>query len=384
MTSLFATVAFMNIAVVLATTAGTLIAAETGGAGWSGLPSAMSVLGTALAALGSGTLISWRGRRFTLLAGYGVATGGALAAFAGAVAGALAPLLIGLVMLGVGNAVAQLSRYLAADLYPVERKGFGLSVIVWAGTVGALVGPALIAPTAAMATRLGLPELSGPIAMSALVVAAAMVSSAVLPDVPTTPVRQRMSLSSLRLRAVRLPLAAMVAAHVTMVAVMTMTPPQLHHHGHGLDVVGWVLSAHMIGMFALSPLSGKIADRIGGRATIGCGVGTLAVAVVLATTMPTSHAVGLPISLFLLGYGWNLAFVGGSSLLSRDLPADVRTQAQGLIDAVVWGSAFFASIVAGQLYGVGGYRLVAGMAGALAVLPLALGFLVRRGNRVES
>jgi hypothetical protein len=92
----------------------------------------------------------------------------------------------------------------------------------------------------------------------------------------------------------------------------------------------------------------------------------------MAVAMPGAYAVGLPIALFLLGYGWNLVFVGGSSLLSRDLPAGERTQLQGTVDALVWGASAVASLGAGQLFGAGGFVLVAATAGALALLPLLL------------
>jgi MFS family permease len=168
----------------------------------------------------------------------------------------------------------------------------------------------------------------------------------------------------------------MAAAHVAMVAVMLMTPVQLEHHGHGLGVVGMILSAHMIGMFALAPLSGRIADRFGGHTAIGAGVLLLLAAAALAALLPTSHHAGLPIALFLLGYGWNLAFVGGSSVLSRNLAEETRIQMQGAIDAIVWGSSAIASLTAGPLFGLGGYPLLAGIAGLIALLPITL--LARR------
>jgi MFS family permease len=157
-----------------------------------------------------------------------------------------------------------------------------------------------------------------------------------------------------------------------MVSVMTMTPLQLAHHGQGLGVIGWVLSAHMIGMFALAPLSGRIADRWGGRATIYLGIGTLAVAATTAVAEPTAHTSGLPLALFLLGYGWNLVFVGASSLLSRDLPDAERTQLQGVVDAVVWLTSAVASFGAGALFGLGGYVLVAVFGGVFALAPVAV------------
>jgi MFS family permease len=370
MGALFTTVALTNTATVLANTASTLIAVESGLASWSGLPSAAGVLGTALGALMAGRLTARHGRRHALLTGYGSATLGALIALTGGIAGSLTVLLIGQMMLGLGNGAAQLSRYLAADLYPDSRKGFALSSVIWAGTVGALTGPLLIAPTAHVATTLGLPQLTGPILFAAIAAGCAALATLLLPAEETV-VSTRVK-AAVPWQAIRLPVVAMVAAQVTMVAVMTMTPPQLHHLGHSLDVVGWILSAHIIGMFALAPLSGRFADRFGGRVTIACGMVVLVVSTGLAVAWPTSHTSGLPISLFLLGYGWNLMFVGGSSILSRVLPAG----SQGSIDAVIWGSSVFASVGAGQLFGWGEYSLVAAVAGVLAILPVFV--LVRR------
>ncbi|ONI86567.1 MFS transporter [Actinosynnema sp. ALI-1.44] len=375
MSALFVTVALMNTATVLANTAGTLIAADAGGPAASGLPSAAGVAGTAVGALLAGALTARRGRRFALLTGYGLATVGGLLAFGGAAAGELLLLLVGLVALGLGNGAAQLSRYLAADMYPLERKGFALSSVVWAGTIGALTGPLMISPTAHAAGWLGLPELAGPILTATVAVACAAVAAALA--LPADEVSEQATHEGWRVfrrRSLRLPLGAMVAAQITMVAVMTMTPPQLHHLGHSLDVVGWILAAHIFGMFALSPLTGRIADRIGGRRTIGIGIAVLVAATVLAYFLPTSHESGLPVSLFLLGYGWNLMFVGGSSLLSTS----VQTRAKGAVDAVIWGSSAFASIGSGHLFGHGGYPLVAAVAGVLAVLPVFL--LVTRAS----
>ncbi|WP_242613735.1 MFS transporter [Herbihabitans rhizosphaerae] len=381
MIALFVGVAAKTTAIVGASTAATLIASEIGGAGWSGLPAAANVLGTATGSLLAGTLMARLGKRSALSLMYGLGALGGVIAFLAAVSGVLPLLLVGMVLLGIGNAGAQLARYVAADLYPLARKGFGLSVIVWAGTVGAIAGPALIAPGASVARWLGLPELSGPIAVTTVIVLLAVGATFVLPrGEAVAPVERKspsMVLSALRRPAVLAPLSAMVAAHVAMVAVMTMTPVQLHDHGHGLDVVGWVIAAHMVGMFALAPLSGKIADRWGGRVTIYLGIGTLILAAVTCVTAPTAHATGLPLALFLLGYGWNLAFVGGSSLLARDLPEAERTRLQGTVDAVVWGSAAFASLSAGPLFAGGGYVLLAVVAGVAALAPLVVFARVR-------
>ncbi|MEQ0563049.1 MFS transporter [Amycolatopsis sp. NEAU-NG30] len=373
MGALFAGVALLNTAMVGLSTAATLIVAAGSGPGWSGLPSVASVLGTAGGALGAGVLLPRHGRRRVLVSGYGVAAAGALVAFAAALTTSVLPLLLGILLVGVGNGGAQLSRYLAADLYPEERRGRALSTVVWAGTVGALVGPALMAPAAHVVTGFGWPSLSGPVAVAVLATAGAALAAALLPgDVPPPRDPVPAPRGPVRSPAVVKPLVAMVAAQLAMVAVMTMTPVQLESHGHGLDVVGWVLSAHMIGMFALAPLSGRIADRWGPRVTINAGLGVLALSAATALAAPTAHATGLPVALFLLGYGWNLVFVGGSARLSRDLAPETRSRVQGTVDAVVWSASALAGLGSGQLFAGGGYALVAVVGGVLALLPLAL------------
>jgi MFS family permease len=384
MISLFTAVSLQTIGIVGASTAATLISAEIAGPGASGLPNAAVVLGTAAGGLGVGRLMARSGRRFALLTTYTAGTAGALLAFAGALGRALPLVVLGMLLLGIQQGGALLSRYVAAELYPASRKGFGLSVIVWSGTVGAVFGPALLAPAARAAAWQGWPGLAGPVAVCALAAAAALLTTMLIPgaafavsDGPAGQRRRAVDVrAAFRLPAVRLSTVAMAAAHVSMVSLMLMTPVQLDHHGHGLHVVGFILSAHMIGMFALAPLSGRIADKLGGPATVGAGVAVLLAAAAVAALLPTSHDLGLPIALFLLGYGWNLAFVGGSSVLSRDLPEDTRIQLQGLIDAIIWGSSAIASLSAGPLFGVGGYPLLALLAGLIAMVPLAL--LARR------
>jgi len=375
MGALFCGVGAVNTGMAGASAAATLIASHSG-AGWSGVPGAAAVTGAAIGTVSAGVLVSRRGSRTALLVLYLLGLVGALVAFLAAASAGLVVLVAGMVLLGVGNGAAQMSRYVGAELFPLRRRGFALAVIVWAGTVGAVAGPGLMAPGAHVAASLGLPELAGPVLVCVTMFGLALLATAALPKVPAPPPRPPMPLSAvivaLRRPVVVTPLVAMVGAQLSMVAVMTMTPLQLDRHGHGLDAVGWVLSAHMIGMFALAPLSGRIADRWGGRATIYLGIGTLALAAVTVLAAPTAHTTGLPLGLFLLGYGWNLVFVGGSSMLSRDLPDAERTRLQGAVDAVVWASSAVASLLAGGLFGVGGYALVAVVGGVLAVAPLAV------------
>lgn len=375
--ALCAGVTMMNTAMLAASTAGSLIASDEAGPGFSGLPNAAGVLGTATGALLSGRLTARVGRRAALFRTFSTAVLGGVITVFGTLVASLPVLLAGMVLLGVGNAGAQLSRYAAAEMYPEGKQGTGLSMVVWAGTAGALAGPVVLDPAAGAAAANGLPSLSGPVVVAVLVTLAAVAFTALLPrtrSLTGTGTRPRGGFGALRRREVRVPLTAMVAAHLAMVTLMTMTPLQLHEHGHDLSTVGWVLAAHLIGMFALAPLSGKVVDRWGARTAIVAGIGVLAMAAALATAAPEAHRSGVPVAMFLLGYGWNLMFVGGSAMLGTVLAPEERAKSQGAVDALVWGGAGVASLLAGPVFGWGGYPVVAVLSGLVALVPLAVVF----------
>jgi MFS family permease len=162
----------------------------------------------------------------------------------------------------------------------------------------------------------------------------------------------------------------MVTAQVVMVGVMTAAPVHMHRHGEGLGSVGAVLAGHTLGMFALSPVTGRMVDRYGARPVMLAGLGMLLLATGLAAVaadVPGPRAVALTV----LGYGWNLCFVGGSGHLARDLPPAERARVEGGVDATVWGVAAGAGLASTAVLSAGGYGLLAGGAGALVLLPAA-------------
>jgi MFS family permease len=387
-TSLVTGTAVTSTAMVAASTVGTLIGAGAMSPAWSGLPNAAGLVGTAAGTVALAGLMSRRGSRTALTAGYLVAAVGALVAGAGVVAGStgfgrpagdaggVGLLVAGMVLLGIGNGGAMLSRYCAAEMYPPDRRGWAIGMVVWGGTVGALLGPNLMAPTGHLASGMGLPGLSGPylLALACALVAAAAATR--LPRIrvrPPTPKSPGAVGEAWRNPAVRLALTAMTVGQVAMVAVMAMTPLHMQMHGHGLGVTGIVISAHMAGMFALAPLSGRLVDRYGPVPVVVGGIATLVASSVLAVLPPVVAAGSqLSVALFLLGYGWNLTFVGGSGLLSLVLPEQLRIRAQGGIDALVLTASAVASVASGTLLAAAGFATLAAAAGVLVLLPLVL------------
>lgn len=348
----------------------------------AGLAQTFQVLGAAAAAFALAHLMNRRGRRRGLVTGYLVAAVGAgLAVLAGAV-GSMPLLLIGMVLLGSATATTNASRYAATDLAPEHSRARALSVVVWATTVGAVVGPNLTGPAAATAERLALPELVGPFVLGAcgLLLAAVVVGALLRPDplltaraVAGTDAQPRGASWSRAWRTLRTDrtlmaaVAGLAAAHATMVAVMVMTPLHMEHGGAGLDVIGFVISVHVLGMFAFAPLSGLAADRFGRGRTMVTGGVLLLGSLVLAAVSPEGSSWQIFGGLFLLGLGWSVATIAASTTVTDRAPLDVRADVQGAADMLMSLGAAGASALAGLVVGAWGYPVLAGYGAVLAL-----------------
>ncbi|MFG2020407.1 MFS transporter [Actinomadura geliboluensis] len=367
MAALCSGTALMNASMAVASATGTLVAGDRLGTGWGGVPGTAGIVGTGIGALLLTRLTRRLGRRAAFVLGYAAAAAGACLAAAAVAGGDIAGLCAGMLLLGLGNAGAQLSRYAAADQYPAGRRGFAIGLVVWSAAAGAVGGPLLLDPSGALAGGAGLPALTGPFLLAVLTCAVAAAAATGTPRgrpdalAPPVPVRRL-----IRTPAARSALTVMVTAQVVMVAVMTAAPLDMHLHGDGLDAVGMTLSAHTLGMFALSPVTGRLFDRFGARPVIVGGLLTLALSTALAAV--ATGSVGRPLALFLLGYGWNLCFVGGSGRLARDLPEADRPHVEGAVDAAVWTIAAAASLASTAVLSAGGYAALAWASCAAALL----------------
>ena len=390
--TLFAVSALGSTGYIAAVTAGTLAAAEiAGSAAPGGLPTATSTLGTAAAASLLSILMLRTGRRPGVLVGILVGIAGAAVALWGVVVASLPLLLIGSAMAGFANGTGQLGRYIAADLVPPERRARTIATVVWGSTIGAVTGPNLVAPAGVAAESIGLPPLAGTYLLTVVFVGlAGMIAfiflrpepyeladhSALAPHPEGTVPSSVTTL--LRTTPVLVALVTLAAGQVVMVLIMTMTPLHLTDHGHGLATVGIVLSAHTFGMFALSPITGRLVDRFGSPRIIAAGLLTLAIAALIAAGAPPVGGAMLTLALFLLGYGWNLGFVAGSSMLTTGLTLGERTRVQGVADGLIWTSAALASLSSGLIVAGASYTAL-GLLGVALLMPPAALLLARRG-----
>ncbi|MEU8579707.1 MFS transporter [Streptomyces abikoensis] len=380
---------------------GLLVEHLTGSRSVAGLATTLTTLGAALMSVPLAALSRARGRRAGLGAGWLVAAAGAVVVPVGAGLGLLGPTLLGMLLIGAASAANLQSRYAATDLAGPDARAGALSLVVWATTAGSVLGPNLSGPGEAVARPLGLPDAAGTFVFSvgAFLAGWAVIHKGLRPDpllltratpapgtaaegAETRRFRTRMREATrhvLASPAALTGLGALVVGHAVMVSVMTMTPVHLAHHGASLSVVGFTISLHILGMYGLSPLVGRAADRLGRIPVILAGQVVFTAATVLAGT---SGGRQWPVTagLFLLGVGWSCATVAGSALLSESVAGEHRSEVQGLSDMLMnlvgaAGAALSGVVLAG--YGYGGLNIAAA-ALVVPVSALALAFALRR------
>ncbi|MBI3745895.1 MAG: MFS transporter [Chloroflexi bacterium] len=385
--SLVAGVALGSTGHIAAVTVATIVAQDLlGSTTLAGAPGSTVVLGAAIGSVVLSSLMARRGRRPGLVAGYGIGVGGALVATLAVISRSFPLLLVGTLFIGFGNSSNQLSRYTASDLVPAARRASAIGLVVWGATVGSVVGPSLVPVAGNLAASVGLPALAGPYLVPVVFVSIAAILSFVLlrPDpyaiADDSAARPGMSppvgvtgdalRTLLRRPGVATAVVALVVGQFVMTLIMTMTPLHMTQHGQGLGAVGAVLSAHTLGMFALSPLSGRLTERIGPVRTILLGTLILAFSAILAAIAPPMGGGQLFLALFLLGFGWNLGFVAGSALLSEHLELHERTRVQGIADALIWSSAAAASLGSGLIMAVAGYTALGILGAGIVLIPV--------------
>ncbi len=389
--TLVAGVALGSTGHIAAVTVATIVAEDlTGTTAWSGAPGATVVLGAALGSTALSAVMARYGRRRGLVLGYAIGVFGALVATLAVVTRSFPLLLLGTTLIGFGNTANHLSRYAAADMAPAAGRAGAISTVVWGATVGAIVGPNLVGGAGGVATSMGLPALAGAYLVPMLFVTTAGLLSFLflrpdpfeLADITPEPAGGEASapLSQiLRRPAVVVALCTLVLAQSVMLLIMTISPLHMATHGHGLGVVGFVMSAHTFGMYALSPIAGRLTNRFGSVPVILLGSGILAIAAALSAAAPPDAAAPLFVALFLLGFGWNLGFVAGSTLLSGGVSRADRTRVQGLADTFVWSTGIVASLGSGLVAAGAGYSAL-GLGGLALVALLALVVFGGRGR----
>lgn len=369
---------------------GALLAADLSGQdSLSGLATASVTLGAALCAIPLARLAGRRGRRVALTLGNLLALVGIATVITAAAVRSFPLLLVGVILIGAGNAGNLQSRFAATDLAASGRRGRDLGTVVWATTVGGVIGPLMLTPGEALGQAIGMPPLTGSYAFSLVAQVAAFVLylTALRPDPLLT--AQRLARSGEAARehivetdrplAARYAIFAVAGSHVVMASVMAMTPVHLAHldPAHVTTIVGVTIALHVFGMYGLSPVFGILADRWGRMPTILLGQGILAASLVTAAVAPRSQ-VAVLVALFLLGLGWSAATVSGAALLTESTLTAMRPRRQGGSDTIMTLSAAVGSVLAGVVLGWIGYGGLALVALVIVVVVTVLSPYARR------
>ena len=363
----------MGITIGIATAS--LLARDLSGSeSMAGLSQTTQVLGAAVAAYVLGRVMDARGRRFGLVAGYLLGAAGGLLAVLAGVVGSMTLLLVGAVLLGATTAANNGARYAATDLAPARSRARALSVVVWATTFGAVIGPNLTGVAEIFSDSVGIPVLTGPFAIGSMgMLAAALVVGVFLRPDPLLVAREgappaekakgtswRRAIAVIRERpALAAAVVGQAAAHATMVAVMVMTPLHMEHGGAGLEIIGLVISGHVLGMFAFAPIAGWLADRVGRADVMALGGGVLLVSLVLCAAAPEGSSGRIFVGLFLLGLGWSLATIAAATSVADHTPLEVRADVQGTADLIMGVAAAAAGAVSGVVVDLAGYPALA-------------------------
>ena len=350
----------------------------------AGLAQTSAVLGAAALALPLARLTARGGRRLALSVGYISGVIGSIFAILGGAHRNLFFMLLGTFLVGAAYAAGYQARFAAIDLATNETRAKQLSFVVWGSTIGAVAGPNLMDPAGNLAEIFDLPRLVGPYLVSAttLFFATIVIQIFLRPDPYLTAEKQanvvqhkgstKAALSHIRSNPKALfAISAIAIGHVAMVSVMVMTPIHMKHVDVSLRIIGFVISVHVLGMYAFSPVVGSLSDRLGRVRVIQIGLVILLASTIVAGTAVADNAIQLGIGLFLLGLGWSCTLIAGSAYLSESVSVEMRPASQGASDLVMNLSGAGGGAVAGIIIGTLSYGWLCIFA-AIPVIVLAV------------
>jgi MFS family permease len=402
---LLLTQSIASAALITSTTVNPIVAAQLSSQeALAGLPSALMLVGASVAAYPAGRLMGRLGRRYGMLIGCAVGLAGTLVCGFAVITSALPIFLAGLLLLGAGRGTLDQGRYAAAEINPPQHRARALSIVIFGGTIGAVLGPGLVAPSSQVAASLGLHDLAGPYFTTGvlLVVAAIVVAILLAGDLrgiarrvaqqfatattETNPgdveTRNRASLPKSGAVATifgrpgaRTALITMLCAQATMVMMMAIIGLYMTHHEHGLGDVSLVTMVHVLGMYALSPVLGQIVDKVGRRNMIAISATVIAAGCIVAPLSIETPWIAL--ALFLIGLGWSGCYITGSTLLTDALGVNERARVQGANDTLINISSAAGSLSSGILLQVFGFNILSLVGLTVALLPV----LALVGNR---
>ncbi|OZB92749.1 MFS transporter [Paenibacillus sp. XY044] len=368
-------------------TVGALLAQDMLGTdSYAGVPSALFTLGSAGAALVVGRLSQRLGRRTGLAAGFLAGGVGAAGVVLAALMNSLVLLFISLLVYGAGSATNLQARYAGTDLALPTQRAKAISAAMLFTTFGAVAGPNLVNITGGVATSIGFPALSGPFMLAAaayllagavlliflrpdpLIVAKAMAEAQRVNEGLDSTKEARVQEAGIHKSGIIVGATVMVLTQIVMVAIMTMTPVHMKHHGHGLGEVGIVIGIHVAAMYLPSLITGILVDKYG-RTLMSYASGvTLLLAGLLAAFAPGDSMIFLVLALALLGLGWNFGLISGTAAIIDATPPHVRAKTQGTVDVLIALAGASGGALSGMVVAQSSYSALSLAGGFLSLL----------------
>src|SRR6478609_5072721 len=349
----------------------------------SGLPTAMFTLGSAGAALAVGRLSQRYGRRFGLATGFIVGGIGAIGVILSAIINSIFLLFASLLIYGAGTATNLQARYAGTDLASTKQRATAVSMAMVFTTFGAVAGPNLVNVMGDFALSIGVPALAGPFILAAAAYILAglvffimlrpdplLIARAIEANKQERDTQQNLTNTeqSTNKKGVAVGATVMVLTQIVMVAIMTMTPVHMRHHGHGLTEVGVVIGFHIGSMYFPSLFTGVLIDKIGRTAmTIASGI-ILLLAGLVAAMAPSDSMVLLLVALSLLGLGWNLGLISGTAQIVDATEPLTRAKTQGTIDVLIALAGASGGALSGMVVAQSSYAVLSLSGGILSLI----------------
>jgi MFS family permease len=365
-------------------TVGALLAQQMLGTdAFAGVPSGLFTLGSAGAALIVGRLSQRYGRRTGLTAGFLIGGLGAIGVITAAIINSVFLLFASLLIYGAGTATNLQARYAGTDLANNKQRATAISITMVFTTFGAVAGPNLVNVMGDFALSIGVPSLAGPFILSAAAfILAGLVLFVLLRPDPLVIARaieaskqesNRLGFSAdteqmVNKRGIIVGAAIMVLTQIVMVAIMTMTPVHMRHHGHDLGEIGLVIGFHIAAMYLPSLVTGVLVDKFGRTAMAIASGATLLLAGLISAIAPGDSMILLVIALSLLGLGWNFGLISGTALIVDSTDTSNRAKTQGTVDVLIALSGASGGALSGMIVAGSSYTALSFIGGLLSLL----------------
>lgn len=322
------------------------------------LPYALQFIAVMTVTYSASLLMGRIGRKRGFLLASAVGCVGASIATGGIVAGSFATFCLGSFLFGVFFAFSQYYRFAAAEIATDDYRSRAISYVLAGGVVAGFAGPWIAASTRLVVD--GAEFAGGYAAMLCLYLLSALILGFIrFPDETSAPgatAAPRPLAAVARQPSYLVAMLASVVAYGSMNLVMAATPLAMQAREFSTGQISFVISCHVLGMFAPSFITGHLIRWFGVLNVMLWGALLLAGCVAINLQGETTE--NFWIALTLLGIGWNFLFTGGTTLLTTTYRSSEKARAQGLNDFVVYSVISFTAVGSGGFHAWFGWQAI--------------------------